>query len=886
MSLLPRFVAALFAALLLTGCFDLFAPSGPSVTATPPSAIVAGESFALPVAIERGDVLGVAVKLSLLAEVDGITAEAITTTDTTAMLQVSVGANVVEGRYVAQVVARSDDHEIHSAAFTFDVRWAALEPATMVITAPSEVALGGHLSLSVALDRGDVLGAEVVLALVADGPGITAAPVTLTGTTATLEVALGDDASLGAHQVWILASCTTAEVLSQPFALQVVAPPLAPAGLTVAASAVVRPGGQVDLAVAIERGDVLGAQVTLSLDTDASGITASPRITSAAETSLRVAVSTAVPSGEYAVEVVARSGDVEVRSATVWLEVFTGAVGAVTGEVRAPFFPSPSDADFTTSASDDFQMLSFAGDDAVYDKPNGRVVPGEVLVRLRADLSPERIGALRAPTGGPVLRASEPKQRPGQLGLWRADGKLSEGETIALAAALAARPDVASATPNWILGAHAGGAPSALPLQWHYAALGVYGAWSVERGHGAPVIVAVLDTGAQPHVDLDGIWLPGFDFVNLDDDPTDGGAPSASYMSHGTHVAGTIAMRSANDPYVAGVSQGAAIVPVKVLADEGQGSLSGLLAGMVWASGVEVPGYAYPSSWGAIPPNPNPARVINMSLGANIGGCPAEVGEITSYLASQGVVLVASAGNDDVDVADVVPASCPGVIAVGAVGPYDERAWYSNYGERVDVYAPGGDFDYSFRAVGFDRAYAAGVLSTTRVGANHDGYVFMQGTSMAAPHVAGVAALLLADAPTMSAEQVREALVGATNGMSERQCDRDDAIDCTGGVLDAARALGVDDPAPWQGAPSVALTLSRCTSAGCANESSPPRVVRVAHGALTRGHYPFDLGDVSPGTYRLDAVIEAPGTAWPLSTATQVIDVVEGSAVSQVLSAS
>lgn len=148
--------------------------------------------------------------------------------------------------------------------------------------------------------------------------------------------------------------------------------------------------------------------------------------------------------------------------------------------------------------------------------------------------------------------------------------------------------------------------------------------------------------------------------------------------------------------------------------------------------------------------NPNPASVINLSLGEDIGQpCPAELSSYFQSLGDAGIIVVAAAGNAGVDAATTFPANCGGVITIGATGPTGMRVPYSNFGAAVDLMASGGDLSQTFTVAG--QAYPAGVLST--VGDDATGgfaYAFYQGTSMAAPHVAGLVALLKAQNPALT----------------------------------------------------------------------------------------------------------------------------------------
>ena len=253
--------------------------------------------------------------------------------------------------------------------------------------------------------------------------------------------------------------------------------------------------------------------------------------------------------------------------------------------------------------------------------------------------------------------------------------------------------------------------------QWHYHAISLPQAWDISTGYDAPVTVAVVDTGISPsHPDLIGKLVPGWDFIENDDDPTD--KPSIS--SHGTHVAGTIAAATDNRIGVAGVSWGAMIMPIRVLDSTGSGTYSRIMEGIEWAI-------------------QHGAQVINMSLGGEKYPGPAFEAIITDAH-NRGVTLVAATGNDYGGPV-LYPAAFPEVIAVGATLKDNSLAPYSNVGSQVTVTAPGGSivsnpldgvFSTAFKRVSAGSGYTW-----------ENGYEFMHGTSMATPHVSGLVALLL-----------------------------------------------------------------------------------------------------------------------------------------------
>ena len=286
--------------------------------------------------------------------------------------------------------------------------------------------------------------------------------------------------------------------------------------------------------------------------------------------------------------------------------------------------------------------------------------------------------------------------------------------------------------------------------QWHYfeaiGGINLPATWDIATGTGT--VVAVLDTGITSHTDLAANVVAGYDFITnvttagdgngRDADPSDAGdwttadqcnpgevAEDSSW--HGTHVAGTIAAVTNNNKGVAGVAFNAKVMPVRVLGHCG-GVSSDISDAIVWAAGGAVSG---------VPTNANPVEVINMSLGGP-GSCGAGTQSAINFAVNAGVVVVVSAGNDNADAVGYQPASCQNVIVVGATDKDGAKASFSNYGSAVDVSAPGGG-EGSFIASTWNNGLT---IPTT------EAYVGMQGTSMSAPHVSGVAALMQSVAPS------------------------------------------------------------------------------------------------------------------------------------------
>jgi len=252
-------------------------------------------------------------------------------------------------------------------------------------------------------------------------------------------------------------------------------------------------------------------------------------------------------------------------------------------------------------------------------------------------------------------------------------------------------------------------------------------AWDIAQGAG--VIVAVIDTGVDyNHEDIvtnmwtDGDGYHGYDFVNDDNDPMDD-------HGHGTHCAGTIAAVGNNGIGIIGVAPMAKIMAVKGLDAQGSGYSSGLAECVIYAAdnGADV----LSNSWGGW----GTSRVLTDAF---------------HYAYNQGCVCIAAAGNDNADVSGFIPANIDTVMAISASTPNDEKCSFSNYGDLIDIAAPGQEI-LSLRAEGTDM-YGDG---------DHivDGdYYWSNGTSMACPHVAGTAALVLSRHPEFNSFEVQQAL--------------------------------------------------------------------------------------------------------------------------------
>ncbi|MGQ9502651.1 MAG: S8 family serine peptidase [Anaerolineae bacterium] len=365
-------------------------------------------------------------------------------------------------------------------------------------------------------------------------------------------------------------------------------------------------------------------------------------------------------------------------------------------------------------------------------------------------------------------------------------------ETVA--AAYAGEPNVIYAEPNYYV--YAAEVPANPPAfvpndpyfdrQWNFQAIQVPQAWDYAGGQG--VVVAVIDSGVA-YEDFENyrhapdlantVFVPGYDFVNNDLHANDD-------FGHGTHVAGTIAQSTNNGRGVAGVAFGATLMPVKVLNARGQGGFDALARGVIFAADQG-------------------ARVINLSLSGRKSSQLLQ--DAIQYAADKGVLIVAAAGNSGGTVE--YPAAYNPVIAVGAVDYRLQRARYSNFGSQLDLVAPGGDTRVDANGDGLPD----GILQETFQGdPTHFALHNMEGTSMAAPHVAGVAALLFAFNPAATAAQVRQVLEMTARDLGAPGLDENYGY----GLVQAAAALaamGAQTPTetPWPPSPTPLPTITVTT---------------------------------------------------------------------------
>ena len=367
-----------------------------------------------------------------------------------------------------------------------------------------------------------------------------------------------------------------------------------------------------------------------------------------------------------------------------------------------------------------------------------------------------------------------------------ADVKNDRGEKISpldvwhAAQTLQRLPEVRHAEPNRVLQALRTPNDHLYPLQWHYGAMRLPTAWNLSVGDPS-VVAAVIDSGILvAHPELAERVVAGADLIddadvgndgdgrdNDGNDPGDEACGGNCHSYHGTHVAGTMAARTNNAEMVAGIAWEGRLLAVRALG-KGGGALFDIVGGIYWAIGGDVDG---------VDVNPYPADVLNLSLGGR--GDSEIMNEAIDAAVADGAIVVVAAGNDGADASEYTPANSPSAITVAAVGNIGgmrvrpKRTSYSNFGDVVDLAAPGGE-----QAEDIDNdGHPDGILSTLG-----EDVEFYQGTSMAAPHVAGVAMLMKSIAPDLQAEAALETLQATAN--QEVDCDQ-----CGAGMINAAQAL-------------------------------------------------------------------------------------------------
>ncbi|MBO9496364.1 S8 family peptidase [Thalassotalea sp. G20_0] len=383
---------------------------------------------------------------------------------------------------------------------------------------------------------------------------------------------------------------------------------------------------------------------------------------------------------------------------------------------------------------------------------------------------------------------------------------LSIGATVnlddakTLAAGLEDDPQVKFAEPDLVMQAMRVPNDPLYNQQWHYfetgAGINLPAAWDISIGS-TDNVIGVIDTGITDHREINDRLVAGYDFVSdpwmandgdgWDSNPRDPGdalQPGACGSSfgdpvpanarksswHGTHVTGTIAATTNDSIGVSGVTWLSRVQTLRALGRCG-GYTSDIVSAMRWGAGLKVYG---------LPTNPNPVNVLNLSLGGEALWCPQTYQDAIDEVVAAGVTVVVAAGNEQQNVAMSTPANCKNVIVVGAINRTGNRSWYSNYGTEIDIMAPGGET--LFQGNGILSLYNSGLNGPTS-----GSYAELQGTSMAAPHIAGLIDLSYAVNPTLSPSE-RERLLKETARpfASDSDCS---TFRCGSGIADAAAFL-------------------------------------------------------------------------------------------------
>lgn len=438
------------------------------------------------------------------------------------------------------------------------------------------------------------------------------------------------------------------------------------------------------------------------------------------------------------------------------------ATGSVTGTLKVSNLVLPASASVKSSSN----------------STQADIVPGEIIVRFKTGVNEstaisailnkyKNVGMINIgpiyPHGPYLLRTSA--YRNNNISADEAK-RQTQDEILKLIA----EPDVQYAEPNGIAKSQlTPNNPAYLAgFQWDMSMINLPTAWEMTTGS-TSVIVAVLDSGIRSHPNLaPNVLSTGYNFVEMNSDPTEPLAPNAEF--HGTHVAGTIAAVGNTGSGIAGVAWNVKIMPVRVLGEAFGGTDTMIINGMLYAAGL-------PNSSGKIPPQR--ANVINMSL-AGANSCSATYQDVINQVINAGVTIVAAAGNDAQNGNPIEsPASCQGVIAVGAVDPVGAKASYSGSQPYVFIAAPGGEIGEGIHA---------GVLSTLPIStANGPYYKFMQGTSMATPHISGVVALMYSVNASLTTTQIKNILASTANPLGTTVPNSNVGY----GLVDAGKAVAV-----------------------------------------------------------------------------------------------
>jgi len=431
-------------------------------------------------------------------------------------------------------------------------------------------------------------------------------------------------------------------------------------------------------------------------------------------------------------------------------------------------------------------------------------------------------------------------------------------QTLRIIDALRRRPEVLYAEPNYTVQPLLAPNDNFYPRQWHFPLINLPQAWDTTTGD-TGVFVAVVDSGiVSTHPDLQGQLMPGYDFVSnweiahdgdgIDSDPNDSDGHLAVNPFHGTHVAGIVSAATNNSDGVAGAAWTASIMPLRALGPEG-GTMYDVLQAVQFAAGL-------PNDSGTVPAQR--ADIINLSVTTSTYSPAAQA--VFTAVRNQGVFVVAAAGNTSTP-ATVYPAAYNHVVSVSAVDVTKQLAPYSTFGPTVDVAAPGGVRGQDLNGDGHDD----GVYSTSAYDDNGTvlpDYGYLEGTSMAAPHVAGVIALMKSLDSGLTPDTFDTLLASGRITQDLGTPGRDDSFGH--GLIDAFKA--VTEAAGSQPLPPLLAVSPGSLNFGSAENQATLQVVNAGGGDLTVSGFGDDVSGspdwlaVSPeavdsdtqlGTYRV-----------------------------------
>jgi thermitase len=448
----------------------------------------------------------------------------------------------------------------------------------------------------------------------------------------------------------------------------------------------------------------------------------------------------------------------------------------------------------------------------VFAAPPDNPVPDfssqQILVKFKLGTSLPEVAQIHRQLGGQVKETI-----PG-IGVQVVT--VPKGQAMAKVKAYSSNAKVAYAEPDFLAEALGNPDDPWFANQWGMVKIQAPEAWEMTTGS-SQINIAILDTGVDlDHPDLANKIISN---INFSSSPT-----VDDVYGHGTHVAGITAAITNNGIGVAGLGYSATIMNVKVLGDSGSGAYSGIASGIIWAAD-------------------NGAKIINMSLGGSSASATLE--NAIDYAWSKGVVVVAAAGNNG-NSAPFYPAYYTNCIAVAGTDSLDRLAGWSNYGDWVDVAAPG-----------------VNIVSTLI----NNGYGYKSGTSMASPHVAGLAALVFA---TVSDANGNGKLNDEVRSRIEATCDNIGISGIGSGRINAYEAVGGStDPAPAP-APTTGSITGKVTDVDDGLPIAGAKVSCSAVSVATDSNGEFAITDLPQGVYTVSA------SATEYTDASQAVEVIAG----------